>query len=147
MGDPSIPILLVEDNPDHAELTMRALRRGKLLNRIFWVRDGAEALEFLYRRGRYPTCQNAPRPGLILLDMKLPKVDGHDVLRQIKADEVLRGIPVVVLTTSDSRDDVQSCYRAGAHSFVTKPVSFGDFVKTVESAEFYWMLTNRHDDP
>jgi len=146
MSDGAITILLVEDNPDHAELTLRALKRGKILNRMFWVKDGAEALDFLYRRGVYPSAESAPRPGLVLLDMKLPKVDGHEVLRQIKDDEALRSIPVVVLTTSDSSDDVQHCYKAGANSFVTKPVSFSDFVKTIERVECYWVLTNRRSD-
>lgn len=146
MSEPAITILLVEDNPDHAELTLRALKRGKLLNRVHWVKDGAEALDFLYRRGAYTCPEQAPRPGLVLLDMKLPKVDGHEVLRQIKADLTLRSIPVVMLTTSDRSDDVDLCYQAGANSFVTKPVSFQEFVKTIESVEVYWVLTNRRSE-
>jgi two-component system, response regulator len=146
MNEPAITILLVEDNPDHAELTLRALKRGMLLNRIHWVKDGAEALDYLYRRGAYRSAEQAPRPGLILLDMKLPKVDGHEVLRQIKADAGLKSIPVVMLTTSDRSDDVDLCYQAGANSFVTKPVSFHEFVKTIESVEIYWVLTNRRSE-
>jgi CheY-like chemotaxis protein len=145
MSEPAITILLVEDNPDHAELTLRALKRGRMLNRIEWVKDGAEALDLLYRRGAY-TSQDVPRPGLVLLDMKLPKVDGHEVLRQIKGDPALKSIPVVMLTTSDRSDDVDLCYQAGANSFVTKPVSFQEFVKTIESVEMYWVLTNRRSE-
>ncbi len=136
-----ITILLVEDNPDHATLTMRALHKGNLLNDVVWVKDGAEALDFLYRRGAYET-PPAPRPGLILLDIKLPKVDGHGVLRQIKSDEALRTIPVVMLTTSAQADDVNGSYGAGANSFITKPVSFADFMEKINAVQLYWVLTN-----
>ena len=136
-------ILLVEDNPDHAELTMRALESGNLLNQVAWVKDGEEAVDFLFRRGRYADPAASPRPGLILLDMKLPKLDGHEVLRRIKADESLRSIPVVMLTTSDRQDEIAESYRAGANSFVTKPVRFSDFVERVRTVKLYWVLTNR----
>lgn len=139
-------ILLVEDNPDHAELTLRALENGNLLNRVFWVKDGEEALDFLYRRRRYAEPAEAPRPGLILLDIKLPKVDGHEVLRQIKSDGTLRAIPVVMLTTSDRDEEVAQSYGAGANSFVTKPVRFADFVERVRAVKLYWVLTNRLPD-
>jgi CheY-like chemotaxis protein len=136
-----ITILLVEDNPDHATLTMRALSRGNLLNDVVWVKDGAEALDFLYQRGAYAE-PRAPRPGLILLDIKLPKVDGHGVLRQIKGDEALRTIPVVMLTTSAEANDVNGSYGAGANSFITKPVSFSDFMEKINAVKLYWILTN-----
>lgn len=139
-------ILLVEDNPDHAELTLRALENGNLLNRVFWVKDGEEALDFLYRRRRYAEPAEAPRPGLVLLDIKLPKVDGHEVLRQIKSDGTLRAIPVVMLTTSDRDEEVAQSYRAGANSFITKPVRFADFVERVRAVKLYWVLTNRLPD-
>lgn len=135
-------ILLVEDNADHAELTLRALKNGNMLNEVFWVKDGEEALDFLYRRGRYADPARALRPDLILLDIKLPKVDGHEVLRTIKNDEKLRTIPVVMLTTSGETNDVNESYRAGVNSFVTKPVSFREFVETVKSVKLYWVLTN-----
>jgi CheY-like chemotaxis protein len=135
-------ILLVEDNPDHAELTVRALRDGNMLNEVFWVKDGEEALDFLHRRGRYENGAGVPRPGLVLLDIKLPKVDGHEVLRQIKSDQALRHIPVVMLTTSEREDEVAEAYRAGANSFVSKPVRFADFVQKVKSVQLYWVLTN-----
>ena len=102
----AIDILLVEDNADHATLTTRALKDGNMLNEIFWVKDGEEALDFLYHRGRYANGARAPRPGLILLDIRLPKLDGHEVLRHIKSDPALRIIPVVMLTTSDRDDEI-----------------------------------------
>jgi CheY-like chemotaxis protein len=138
-----VNILLVEDNPDHAELTLKALENGNLTNRIFWVKDGEEALDFLQRRRRWVDPAAAPRPGLILLDIHLPKMDGHEVLRQIKSDEALRSIPVVMLTTSDDDEEVAATYGAGANSFVTKPVRFTDFVERIKAVKLYWVLTNR----
>jgi CheY-like chemotaxis protein len=136
-------ILLVEDNQDHAELTLKALENGDRTNRVFWVKDGEDALDFLERRGRWNDASAAPRPGLILLDINLPKVGGHEVLRRIKADERLRAIPVVMLTTSDRDDEVAATYRAGVNSFVTKPVKFSDFVERIKTLKLYWFLTNR----
>lgn len=138
----TVNILLVEDNEDHAELTRRALKGGNVINGVFWVKDGEEALEFLHQRGRYADQERAPRPGLVLLDVKLPKVDGHEVLRHIKNDPHLRTIPVVMLTTSCRSDDVSDSYAAGANSFITKPVSFRDFVETIKTVALYWALTN-----
>jgi two-component system response regulator len=138
----AVTILLVEDNPDHAMLTMRALKDGNLLNQVCWVKDGAEALDFLYHRGQYADVAQAPRPGLILLDIKLPKVDGHEVLRQIKSDASLRLIPTVMLTTSSQEDEVSHCYAAGANSYVSKPVRFGDFVEKIKAVKLYWTLTS-----
>lgn len=135
--------MLVEDNPDHAELTLKALENGNLMNRVFWVKDGEEALDFLHRRHQWADTEAAPRPGLILLDIRLPKVDGHEVLRRIKSDEGLRDIPVVMLTTSDRTDEVTASYRAGANSFVTKPVRFAEFVERIKAVKLYWVLTNR----
>lgn len=136
-------ILLVEDNPDHAELTMKTLSAGKLLNQVFWVQNGAEALDYLWRRNGYSDPEKSPRPGLILLDIKLPKVDGIEVLRQIKSDENLRAIPTVMLTTSERDEEVIKSYGLGANSFVTKPVNFGAFVETIKQIELYWVLTNQ----
>ena len=137
-----VKVLLVEDNPDHAELTLKALKDGNILNEIAWVKDGEEALDYLYHRGGYADATKAPRPGLILLDLRLPKVDGHEVLRQIKGDEDLRSIPVVMLTTSEREDEISKSYKAGANSFVSKPVCFADFVERVRSVKLYWVLTN-----
>jgi two-component system, response regulator len=138
-----VNILLVEDNPDHAELTLRALENGNLLNHIFWVKDGADAMDFLQHRGRWADPADAPRPGLVLLDIKLPKVDGHEVLRRIKTDPDLQSIPVVMLTTSDRNEEVEASYRAGANSFVSKPVKFSEFVERIKAVKLYWVLTNR----
>ncbi len=137
-----VNILLIEDNQDHAHLTHRALKEGNLLNEIFWVKDGQEALDFLFRRGRYTDPAAAPRPGLILLDIKLPKINGFEVLRRIKTDESLHSIPVVMLTTSDRDEEVKASYQAGANSYVCKPVKFAEFVQQVKSVKLYWVLTN-----
>jgi two-component system, response regulator len=142
-----VNVLLVEDNPDHAELSLRALEDGNLLNKIFWVKDGEEALDFLYRRGRHADATRTPRPELVLLDIHLPKVDGHEVLRRIKADEGLRSIPVVMMTTSEREDEICQSYRAGANSFVSKPVRFADFVDRVKNVKLYWVLTNLLPNP
>ena len=138
-----ITILLIEDNPDHAELTQRALEAGNMMNQIFWVKDGEEALDYLFRRATYADPARAPRPGLILLDVKLPKVDGHKVLKQIKEDSELQTIPVVMLTTSEREDEVHEAFKAGANSWVTKPVKFAEFMEKITAIKLYWMLTNR----
>lgn len=140
-----ITILLVEDNPDHAELTQRALESGHVVNEIIWLKDGEEALDFLYRRGAWAG-RGDQHPGLILLDVKLPKVDGHKVLRQIKDDPELQRIPVVMLTTSERDDEVGDAYRSGANSWVTKPVQFTEFMEKVKAVKLYWTLTNRLPD-
>jgi CheY-like chemotaxis protein len=136
----AVSILLVEDNQDHAELTLKALANG---NSVFWVKDGEEALDFLQRRGCFAAKGAAPRPGLILLDVNLPKVSGHEVLKRIKADDGLRSIPVVMLTTSDRDEEVAASYRSGVNSFVTKPVRFSDFVERIKTLKGYWVVTNR----
>ena len=135
-----VEILLVEDNPDHAELTLRALEDTHLANPIHWLKDGQEALDFLLRKGCHA---QAPRPGLILLDINLPKVSGLEVLQQIKQDEGLRIIPVIMLTTSHQDEEVHRCYSLGANSFITKPVKFRDFIEKIKSLKLYWVLTNR----
>jgi two-component system response regulator len=135
-----VTILLVEDNPDHAELTKRALETGNMVNKVVWVKDGEEALDFLYQRGAWASSQ---RPGLVLLDVNLPKVDGHKVLRQIKDDPRLQSIPVIMLTTSAREDEVGAAYQSGANSWITKPVQFTEFVQTVKAVKLYWVVTNR----
>ena len=146
-GRRPIDILLVEDNADHAALTMRALRDGNMMNEIFWVKDGQEAVDFLDRSGRYAVPARASRPGLILLDIRLPKLDGHEVLRHIKSDPALRSIPVVMLTTSERDDEINASYEAGVNSYVSKPVKFADFVQTIKSLKLYWIMVNHLPDP
>ena len=138
----SATVLLVEDNPDHAMLAMRAFKKGNLAAEVFWVKDGQEALDFLERHGRWAEPGAAPRPGLVVLDIHLPKVNGHEVLRRIKNDPSLRTIPVVMLTTSARPDDLAESYGAGANSYVTKPVSAKIFVDHLESLKLYWLFTN-----
>ena len=138
----NVDILLVEDSPADAELAMRALRKGKLANHITWVKDGAEALEFIFRTGAY--AGRADRnPKLILLDLKLPKVDGIEVLKRVKADERTRVIPVVMVTSSAEGRDVIESYKLGVNSYLVKPVEFEQFSETVAKAGLYWMLMNR----
>jgi CheY-like chemotaxis protein len=141
--DHVLSILLVEDNQDHAELTMKALGNGNARHRVFWVKDGEEAVDFLTQKNRWAEPGAAPRPSLVLLDVNLPKVSGHDVLRRIKSDERLRAIPVVMLTTSDCDADISGSYCAGANSFVTKPVGFADYVDCIKAVKMYWIQTNR----
>jgi chemotaxis family two-component system response regulator Rcp1 len=131
-----IEILLVEDNPGDVRLTMEALREGKVLNNLNVVTDGQEAVEFLRRQGEYG---DAPRPDLILLDLNLPKKDGREVLAEIKADESLRRIPIVVLTTSQAEIDVIQSYDLGVNCFITKPVDLDQFIYVVKSIEEFWL--------
>jgi two-component system response regulator len=138
----SVDILLVEDNASDAELAMRALRKGKLVNSITWVKDGAEALEFIFRDGAYAGRPDH-NPRLILLDLKLPKVDGLEVLKRIKEDERTRTIPVVIVTSSAEGRDIAESYKLGVNSYVVKPVEFEQFSETVAKAGFYWMLVNK----
>ena len=137
-----IEILLVEDNPDDLEMTLHALKKGKVANHIQVARDGAEALEFLFCEGRFASRRIEDVPKVIMLDLKLPKVDGREVLRRIKEDPRTRKIPVVVLTSSKEHSDVEGCYELGVNSFIVKPVSFELFVKAVQELGMYWMLLN-----
>lgn len=134
MDAQSVEILLVEDNPNDAELTLRALRKHNLANHIQLARDGAEALEFLTDPTRLPR--------VVLLDLKLPKVSGLEVLERIKNDPRTRALPVVVLTSSREEPDVQRCYALGVNSYIVKPVEFDAFVKAVADVGLYWMLLN-----
>ena len=135
-GAPPVEILLVEDNPGDHRLTQEALREGKVYNNLSWVKDGVEALDFLKRRGAYA---NAPRPDIILLDLNLPKKDGRAVLSEIKGDEELRSIPVVVLTTSKAEEDVLRSYDLHANCYVTKPVDLDKFIVVVQSIDRFWL--------
>lgn len=135
-------ILLVEDNPADAELTLRALRKNNLANRIHLARDGEEALDFLFCRGAYEARALDATPDLILLDLKLPKVDGLEVLRELKADARTRPIPVVILTSSKEEGDLVSSYRLGVNSYIQKPVNFAEFQDVVRQLGMYWLLMN-----
>jgi CheY-like chemotaxis protein len=138
-----IDILLVEDNPYDAELSLRALQKKKLANSVEWVQDGADALDFLFCTGVYAHRPKGELPRLILLDIKLPRVSGIEVLRRIKADPDTRSIPVVMLTSSAEVQDLSECYQLGVNSYIVKPVEFESFQEEVEKAGFYWMLVNK----
>lgn len=135
-------VLLVEDNPTDAELTLRAFKKHNLSNSVFWVKDGAEALDYLFCRGEYQARNQSDRPKVVLLDLRLPKVDGMDVLREIKADKRTMFIPVVVLTSSKEDRDVEACYKLGANSFISKPVEFDAFMEKVAELGMYWVFLN-----
>jgi len=138
----AISILLVEDNPEDVEITQRAFKEGKVRNTLYVVRDGQEALDFLYHQGEYTDESKAPRPGLILLDIRLPKVNGIEVLKRLKTDPNLRRIPIIMLTVSDSDEDINKCYDAGANGYIVKPVEFDKFVEAMKSLYLYWTITN-----
>ena len=133
----------MEDNPNDIELTLHAFKKNKLTNRIHVVRDGAEALEFLFATGAYAGRDSADWPKVILLDIKLPKVDGLEVLRQIKKDPRTRTIPVVLLTSSREERDILESYRLGSNSYIVKPVEFDQFTSAVRELGMYWLLLNR----
>lgn len=135
-------ILLAEDNPDHAELTKKALKRANVANEILHVQNGEEAIQFLFHEGPYANRENGVKPGLILLDLRMPKVDGLGVLRRIKQDPQLKPIPTVMLTTIEEKAEMEEAYRLGANSYVTKPVQFAEFVEKVKLVGLYWLLTN-----
>ena len=138
-----VDILLVEDNPLDAELITRAIRKQNVGNPLFVLEDGAEALDFIFSRGIYAERNMASRPKVILLDLKLPKVDGLEVLRQIKADEGTRSIPVVIVTSSREDPDIKAAYALGANSYVVKPVSSDAFIEGMKNLGLYWMLVNQ----
>lgn len=138
-----VEILLVEDNPTDAELAIRALKKSNLANSLVWVKDGAEALDFIFATGEYSGRSVTCPPKVILLDLRLPKVDGMEVLRRVKADERTRAIPVVVLTSSKEDRDIAESYQLGVNSFISKPVEFDAFAKTVSELGMYWLLVNR----
>jgi CheY-like chemotaxis protein len=134
-------ILLVEDNPNDVELTLEALRTHNLANALEVVRDGEEALDYLYRRGKYAS-RPAGNPIVILLDLKLPKVDGHEVLRTVKSDEKLKLIPVVILTASREERDLEMGYKNGANAYVVKPVDFHEFLDAMKTFGLFWAVLN-----
>ncbi len=143
MGEPVL-IMLVEDNEDHAELVMRTLESHHIANKIKRFMDGQTALDYLFRRGEYASAESSPRPHMILLDLRLPRVDGLEVLRQIKEETVLKNIPVVILTTSEAEKDVARAYEHHVNSYLVKPVGFEEFNRLMKDLGFYWLGWNTH---
>ena len=137
-----IEVLLVEDNASDAEMTIRALKKNNLVNKLLHLKDGAEALDFIFAEGEYSGRQMENIPKVILLDLKMPKVSGIEVLRRIKTDERTRKIPVVVLTSSKEDPDIQACYALGVNSYVVKPVVFDEFRKVISDLGLYWVIAN-----
>lgn len=140
MPERARPILVVEDSPEDFEATRRSLQRGGLLHPLVHLGNGDEALDYLFRRGHFAR-DRSPRPRLILLDLNLPGTDGREVLASIKADDDLRQIPVIVFSTSRDHRDVEACYRAGANSYVQKPVDLPEFRRALDSVKSYWFET------
>lgn len=147
MAPDNVEILLVEDNPADVELTMHALRHNNLANRIHVARDGEEALDFLFCRGPHSKRSFDNPPRMVLLDLKLPKVDGLEVLRQLKGDSRTKAIPVVILTSSKEDRDMVSGYRFGVNSYIQKPVDFSAFRDTIKQLGLYWMVVNQPPPP
>lgn len=143
MENNEIEILLVEDNQTDAELTIRALRKRNLGNKLVWVKDGAEALDYLFARGEYSHRDINHTPKVVLLDLRLPKVDGLEVLKKMRSEEQTRMIPVVILTSSKEDRDIVESYKFGVNSYISKPVEFEEFLNTVSEMGFYWLLLNK----
>lgn len=135
-------ILLVEDNPDDIDITQRALREAKIINKLWIVRDGQEAMDFLRHQEAYQDHATSPKPGLILLDINLPKLNGIEVLKNIKQDPELKRIPVVMLTVSKRDEDIVKSYNLGCNSFIQKPINFEGFVEVIKQISLYWGLLN-----
>jgi CheY-like chemotaxis protein len=146
IGEPVL-VMLVEDNIDHAELVVRTLENHRIANKVRHFLDGQSALDYLYRRGEFHESSDAERPHVILLDLRLPRVDGMDVLKTIKEDPDLKSIPVVVLTTSEAEKDVARAYYNHANSYLVKPVGFEDFKKLMDDLGFYWLGWNTNPSP
>jgi len=142
-----LSILLVEDNPAHAELVQRSLESHRIVNKIYHVADGKAALAYLFRQGVYADVQRSPRPHVILLDLRLPKIGGLEVLRQIKTSPELKHIPVVVLTTSITDQDMQQAYERNANAYVVKPLDFVEFKRLMDELGYFWLQWNRTPPP
>jgi len=138
-----VDILLVEDNPNDAELTLKVLKESKLANKIQHVTDGEEALEYIFGTGRYEKRKGSVAPKLILLDLKLPKVDGIEVLARIRSDDRTKKIPVVFLTSSKEESDIVKAYNLGVNSYIVKPVQFEKFIEVIKKLEMYWLVINQ----
>jgi len=142
MKTEAIEILLVEDNPDDAEMALSALKKNNLANKIHWVEDGEQAIDYLFKTGEYAGRDVKKKPKLILLDLKLPKISGLEVLQRIKSEEQTKTIPVVVLTSSREEIDVISAYKLGVNSYIVKPVNFEQFSKSIADLGLYWLVLN-----
>ncbi len=144
MNPNSVEVLLVEDNVADAELTIRELRKHNMANHLVHVKNGEEALEFIFARGRYASTREVQyTPKMVLLDIQMPKVNGIEVLQQIKDDPRTRSLPVVILTSSKENPDIQRCYDLGANSYIVKPVNFEGFAQAIKNLGFYWLLLNQ----
>lgn len=140
----TIDLLLVEDNMNDAEMAIRELKKHNLANSLFHVRDGEEALDFIFATGKYTGIRDAKNPPkLVLLDIQMPKVNGIEVLQKIKSDELTKKIPVVILTSSKEDPDIKACYKLGANSYIVKPVNFEGFAEAIKNLGFYWLLLNQ----
>lgn len=139
-----VEILLVEDNPNDAEMALRALRKNNLANKVLLVVDGEEALDYMYSRGKFKLKPACDLPKIILLDLKLPKVDGLEVLKILKSDPEKKVIPIIVLTSSKEESDIIQSYKLGVNSYIVKPVEFDKFVRAVRDMGFYWLLLNQN---
>ncbi len=138
-----VEILIVEDNPSDAEMALRAFKKNNLTNKILVVEDGEEALDYLFKKGQYATKNKDSRPKIILLDLKLPKINGLEVLKEIKSHPETKIIPVIVLTSSKEESDIIESYQLGVNSYIVKPVDFEKFVEAVRDLGFYWLLLNQ----
>ncbi|MEJ5996394.1 response regulator [Pedobacter sp. Du54] len=146
MNYDNIEILFVEDSLDDATLTIRALTKGGFTNKVHHVVDGAEALDFMYCRGKYESRKKENLPKLILLDLKMPKVSGIQVLEKLKSDSEMNSIPIVMLTSSNEGPDIEKCYALGANSYIVKPVDSDNFFKAIKEIGLYWMVLSQHSD-
>lgn len=146
MDNQEVEILIIEDNPNDAELTLRALRKQNLANNVVHLHDGAEALDFLFGKGEYIGRTVSKVPKVILLDLKMPKINGLEVLEKIKADALTKAIPVVILTSSAEDPDIKKAYDLGANSYIVKPVEFNKFSRTVADLGLYWMVINKFNE-
>jgi two-component system, response regulator len=142
MNSTPVEILLIEDNPSDIKLTLKALQKHNLANKVTVLKDGAEALDFIYAEGKYAGRNNREMPKVIFLDLKLPLVDGIEVLRKLKSEKITKKIPIVVLTSSKESKDIDECYKLGVNSYVVKPLDFEKFLESVSNIGLYWVLTN-----
>lgn len=142
-GEPII-VLLIEDDPAHAEIVKRNFEKSRIANSLIHLSDGQTALDYLYRRDVFADPVSSPRPGIILLDLRLPKVDGLQVLKTVKGDSALENIPVVILTTSSAESDIVKAYEYHANSYLVKPVDFNKFTELMDTLGYYWLVWNKH---